>query len=110
MRGYEVVIGAIRKAGAAAQSAAEQARAIDLADPLSSVGTALPGSRATQVAADVARFWARQVQDWSRDSQGYAESLVASADLYAASEQEAEAHLQASWTWLGRPGSGGGQW
>lgn len=110
MRGYEAAIEAIRKASAAALSAGEQARVIDLAGPLPGVGTALPGSRSAQAAAGVATVWARRMQSWSRDSRDYGENLAKSADLYTASEHEAEARLWASWAPFGWSRPGGNQW
>ncbi|MGH3916528.1 MAG: hypothetical protein ACRDTC_24420 [Pseudonocardiaceae bacterium] len=93
MSGYEAAIDAIRRAGAAAVSAGDQDRGVDLAGPLSGMGSALPGSRSAHAAAGVSTGWAQRVQDWSRDSQGYGENLVKPADLYVASDQAAEAHL-----------------
>lgn len=108
MSGFEAAIEAIRKAGAAAVSAGDQARGIDLAGPLSGVGSALPGSRSAHAAAGVSTGWAQRVQNWSRDSRDYGENLGTSADLYAASDQEAEAHLGRLWTPFDflRPGGG----
>lgn len=62
MSGYETAIEAIRRAGAAAISAGDQASGIDLAGPLSGVGSALPGSRSAHAAAGVSTAWAQRVQ------------------------------------------------
>lgn len=93
MSGYQVIIDALRKAGDAAESAGEQAGAVNLAGTLTGVADALPGSRSTQAATGTANAWADQIERWSTGAQMLGQGMSASADRYAASEDAAEADL-----------------
>lgn len=96
MSGYQVIIDALRKAGGAAESAGEQAGAVDLAGTLTGVADALPGSRSVQAAMGAANAWTNQIERWSTDAQSLGQGMSASADRYAASEDAAEADLGAA--------------
>ncbi len=95
MSGYQVIIDALRKAGSAAESAGEQAGAVDLAGPLTGVADALPGSRSAPAATGAANAWTNQIKSWSADAQRCGQGMSASADRYATSEDAAEADLGA---------------
>lgn len=93
MSGYQVIIDALRKAGDAAESAGKQAGAADLAGTLTGVADALPGSRSTQAATGAANAWTDQIERSSTGAQRLGQGMSASADRYAASEDDAEADL-----------------
>lgn len=96
MNGYQVIIAALREAGIAADSAGQQAGAVDLAGTLSGVADALPGSRSVRAAAGTANAWTDHIERWSTGAQRLGRGMTASADRYAASEDAAEADLGAS--------------
>jgi hypothetical protein len=96
MNGYQVVIEALRRAGRAAESAGEQAGAVNLAGALSGVAGALPGSRSGPAAARLANAWRGRLGSWSAETRRLGQGMVLSADHYAASDQAAKADLSRS--------------
>jgi hypothetical protein len=91
MDGFETEIADLRASAASARSAGEQANEINLGGAVSSVGSALPGSDSATAAGSLTEAWDSRVATWSVDTQGFAESVSASADSYAANDQQAEA-------------------
>lgn len=96
MAGFEVVIAELRRAGAAAGNAGEQAARVDLGASIAGVSVALPGSRSAQAAAKLADTWRAQITAWSRQARLYGRKMCASADLYAANNEAAERDLAPS--------------
>jgi hypothetical protein len=91
--GYQVEIGAIRKAAHSAASAGEQAGKVDLASAVGPVGGALPGSRSSQAIGTLSSAWTTLVKHWSTDAQAYADGLSTAADNYTASDDAAQRAL-----------------
>jgi hypothetical protein len=91
--GYQVEIGAIRKAARSASSAGEQAGKVDLAGSVAEVAGALTGSRSAQAVGTLSTAWTALVKGWATDAQGYADSLSGAADSYSSNEAEAQHNL-----------------
>lgn len=90
MDGFETEIADLRGSAAAAVSAGEQASEINLGGAVSSVVSALPGSESAIAAGSLTDSWESRLATWSADVRGFADSVSASADTYAASDEQAE--------------------
>ncbi|MCA1675852.1 MAG: hypothetical protein LC799_27990 [Actinobacteria bacterium] len=90
-----------RSAGAAV-SVGDQAGEIDLGGSVHGVAAGLPGSESASVAANLSGAWQQRLSAWAADIRSFGESVSASADEYAASDQAAEEAFNASlWERLG---------
>lgn len=91
MDGYEVEIEALRRAADAACSAGEQAGEIRTNSAVTAVPAAMPGSESSSALPAWADWFDRnRLHRWSMAATRHGEQLNASADLYAANEEEAE--------------------
>lgn len=91
MDGFETEIADLRGSAAAAMSAGEQAGEINLGAAVSSVVSALPESESAVAAGSLTDAWNNRLASWSADVRGFADSVSASADSYAANDEQAEA-------------------
>lgn len=89
--GFETEIADLRSSAAAAMSAGEQASEINLGAAVSSVVSALPGSESAVTAGTLTDAWDNRLASWAADVRGFADSVSASADSYAANDEQAEA-------------------
>ncbi|MGC7095642.1 type VII secretion target [Amycolatopsis lurida] len=81
--GYEVQLEALRRAALAADSAAEQVSAADLASALGEAVAGLPGARCARAVEAVGEAWRGDLADWASQARGYGQSLTGAADGYA---------------------------
>lgn len=94
MEGYAVVLEAIEKASASAKRAADGARPIDLAEPLTGIAQGLPGGTAIEAARLLASAWGRDLPTWARNMDEYSNQLRTAVKRYRADEQAAERDLR----------------
>ncbi|GGI70731.1 hypothetical protein GCM10011581_04660 [Saccharopolyspora subtropica] len=78
---------ALRKAGASAKSAGEQAGQVKLGQPTTDIATAMPGGRSEGAAKQVAQSWDQSVRKWSQAATEHGNSLTATADEYQRTDQ-----------------------
>ncbi|GAA1645014.1 hypothetical protein [Actinoplanes couchii] len=89
MSGFEVQIGLLRKAAAAAGSAADQASTVKPGAGVDDIATALPGSTAGAGAALLATTFNERAGKWADEIDRWSASVTASANDYAKSDQAA---------------------
>ncbi|MGB3438462.1 MAG: hypothetical protein WBA97_06875 [Actinophytocola sp.] len=90
MSGYEVELGQLRDAAAAAGSAADQARAVSPGTGLDAIAVALPGGDAAKNAPTLASTFNERANGWSGEIDLWSESVTSSAKAYAENEGDAE--------------------
>ncbi|GAB3577935.1 hypothetical protein GCM10027445_44350 [Amycolatopsis endophytica] len=83
----------LRKSGEAADSAGEQAAAVNLAAPLSDVPGALKGSRSAESAVALADAWHNRLKGWSAAATSLGSAVARAADLYEADHEAARHDL-----------------
>lgn len=90
MNGYEVQIGQLRTAAKAAESAADQARAVDPGTGLDAIATALPGGDSATSAPALASAFNERAKGWAGEIDRWGESVVSAAKAYAENEDSAK--------------------
>lgn len=100
--GFSAVTNDLRRAAGSAESAAEIAGGVRLAEALAHVGQALPGSRSAASADTLGEAWRGRLRGWSRDAEEYAAHLRTAAERYEASDGRAAASL-GTFGGFGRP-------
>ncbi|WP_436493483.1 hypothetical protein [Actinokineospora sp. HUAS TT18] len=86
--GINVVVDDLRRAADAARDAAATAGGVDLPEALSGIAPGMAGSAAAGAADRLAQVWRTKLDDWVRDTGAYADGLAASADAYAATDDD----------------------
>lgn len=77
----------IRKAGASATSAGEQAAGVRLGETVGEIAAALPGGKSEGAAKALQGDWAKEIKDWSASATRHGQSLAHSAREYEAGDQ-----------------------
>jgi len=88
--GFEVQIGQLRNAAKAADSAADQARAVDPGTGLDVIATALPGGDAAKSAPTLASTFNERAKGWAGEIDRWSESIAAAAKAYSENEDSAK--------------------
>ena len=88
---YEVEIGALRAAAAAARAAGDQVATIHPGDVLRAAGGAIPHSGSAAAISEVAGVLERRVTDWVGAARQYAGTLEGNAAQYAHDDRLAAA-------------------
>ncbi|MEV0085754.1 hypothetical protein [Saccharopolyspora sp. NPDC050642] len=99
---YTVNPDALRKAGASAKSAGEQAGQVKLGPPAEDISEAMPGGKSEGASKQVAQSWDKAIKSWSQAAAQHGESLTASADGYQQSDESSAADIDRVGTQAGR--------
>ena len=91
MSGFEVQIGQLRDAAAAAGSAADQARVVVPGAGLEAIATALPGGVAASRAPILASTFNERAKGWADEIDRWSTSVTSAAKAYSASDGSAKA-------------------
>lgn len=84
---------ALRKAGASAKSAGEQAGQVKLGPPTEDIAEAMPGGKSEGAAKQVAQSWEKAIKSWSEAAVQHGDSLNATADEYQNSDESSAADI-----------------
>ncbi|MEV0701614.1 hypothetical protein AB0I53_27390 [Saccharopolyspora sp. NPDC050389] len=90
---YKANPDALRKAGASAKSAGEQAGQVKLGPPAEDIAEAMPGGKSEGASKQVVQSWEKAIKTWSQAAAQHGESLNASADEYQQSDESSAADI-----------------
>jgi hypothetical protein len=91
--GYTANPDSLRKAGASAKSAGEQAGQVKLEPPAADIAEAMPGGKSQGAAKQVGQSWDKAIKDWSQSAVRHGDSLTKSADEYQKSDESSAQNI-----------------
>ncbi|MGH3684253.1 MAG: hypothetical protein ACRDRU_12145 [Pseudonocardiaceae bacterium] len=88
--GFGTSLEALQAAGSTARLVGGNAAAVDLPGAVEEIAGALPGSTAAATSGELVQAWGAAMWSWSAEVTAHGDNLHASAQLYQATDEQAE--------------------